>query len=807
MKTHATLKSYLFVFILFLFSSISINAQEDSQILDYYEEYTETAREVVYLHLNKSTYIKGEDIGFTAYVLDKKDKKPSFMTTNLYVSIEDRDKNILKQKLIRVVDGVASNTFQTDSLFTSGHYKIKAYTNWMLNFNEKNYFSEFIKIIDPDSEEYTDKNSINTEIDAQFLPESGHLLNGVVNTVGVVIKDQFGFGIPFAKGEVVDKNKNEITSFKTNQFGIGKFQLLPELNNAYSVNIKNSTEDFNFHLNQNSEAQGIIIALKSLNSKLFISLITNEKTLETIKNKRHTLMLHNGDQFDIMDIYFTDDTEVTKVIEYSNTATGINTLTLFNENDHPIAERLFFNYEGVSILKTDTVTAHKAKDSTTLNLNFKPLKHNTFNTLSISILPQETKSYYRHHNILSYTLLQPYIKGTIEQAKYYFTDIDAKKKFELDNLLITQGWSTYNWDEIFSDHKGFTHAFEQGITVKANLTSEDLKEDANLSFYMHPFQEERLRIFEIEKGDSYFIIENLFLETNNTLKLSKRTLYNGLVAPKLYVQYFPNKIPALNDQTNPLLSIFNNQSQENPSEYQNHFISNTSNRVQKLDEVTVKANFSKTEQRSQHLNQHALGRITVIDEEIKTQNTTLSNFLTSKGLRVTDSNSGVSREESLPYTGFNVFSSYSSNPMLIYLDDMLLMDSSILNEFDISKIDYLEINKTGIGQGLRGESGVIKIYLNKYNPTPSYSKTTMSEFHIPVAFSPEKKYYKPKYKTTYSSFYQSYGVIDWKSKVKVDNNGNASIKLLNQTKPLTLYIEGITHDGTFIVEEKTLSLK
>ncbi|MBU2926934.1 hypothetical protein [Winogradskyella psychrotolerans] len=782
----------------------SLNAQEDSEILDSYEGYTEAAREVVYLHLNKSTYIKGENIGFTAYVLDKKDKKPSFLTTNLYVSIADKDNKVLKQKLIKVVDGIASNTFEIDSLFSSGHYKIKAYTNWMLNFNEQNYYSESIKIIDFETEDSTEEQRTENSIDAKFLPESGHLLNGVINVIGAVIKDQNGFGMPYAKCEVVDKNNELLTSFETNQFGIGKFQLLPEIGNHYKVNVKSTNKDFTFNINQNIEDKGIIISLKSLNSKVFVSLITNEKTLETIKNKRHTLMIHNGDLFDIMDVYFTDTTEIIKTIEYSNTATGINILTLFNENDQPIAERLFFNYEGVSIAETNTITAKQTKDSTTLHINFKGINTSTSNTLSISILPKETKSYNKHHNFLSYNFLAPYVNGTIEDAKYYFTNINAKKKFELDNLLITQGWSSYNWQEIFNNTHNFTHAFEQGITVKANLTANDLKVPSDLSFQMHAYTEKGFSIFQVKKGDLYFVIENLFLEENNTLKISKRTAYNSLVAAKLYLQYFPNKIPVLNDKKKLLVPKFDYKPIENLSEYRSHFDANTFNRVQKLDEVTVKGNITSEKQRAQHLNRHAFGKIIVVDEEIKTQNATLTHLLTSKGLRINDD---YDNGELAPPLQFNVFSSFSENPMLFYLDDMLLVDTSILRDFDISKIDYLEINKTGIAQGLQGDSGVVKIYLNKYNSALSYNKTTTSEFKLPIAFSPKKTYYAPKYNNTDSSFYQSYGVIDWQPEVKIDNKGNATIKLPNYTAPFTLYMEGITRDGVFIVEEKTLSLK
>ncbi|WP_282043779.1 hypothetical protein, partial [Winogradskyella flava] len=77
------MKVSLRLFILFLaFSAISF-AQNNDKIIEAFEEYAKMPREVAYLHLNKSTYIKGEHIGLTAYVLDKKTKRNSTMATNL----------------------------------------------------------------------------------------------------------------------------------------------------------------------------------------------------------------------------------------------------------------------------------------------------------------------------------------------------------------------------------------------------------------------------------------------------------------------------------------------------------------------------------------------------------------------------------------------------------------------------------------------------------------------------------------------------------------------------------------------------
>lgn len=807
MKTNYSQRTFKFTFIVFLLSVFSISAQEDSEILEAYEEYTDAAREVVYMQLNKSTYITGESIGFTAYVMDKKDKKPSLLTTNLYVSIEDKNQNILKQKLIKVTDGVASNTFEVDSVFASGYYNIKAYTNWMLNFNEQNFYTESIRIINPDNDEYVEETVVVNTIDAQFLPESGHLLNGVINNIGVVIKDNLGFGIPNATGEVVDKNNEVLSSFETNQFGIGKFQLLADINNNYKVNIKNANKDFSFGLNQNIEEKGIIMSLKSLKSKVFVSLTTNTKTLESVKNRRHTLMIHNGENYDIMDIYFTDNTVVTKAIDYSNSASGVNILTLFNDNDQPIAERLFFNYEGVNVMASNDISATRSRDSVTVKLNFKEINPASYNSISVSVLPNETESYNKHNNIVSYTFLQPYINGTIEQAKYYFTDVSPKKQYELDNLLLTQGWSSYDWNQIFNDEYNQVYNFEQGIRLKANLTSNASKGPQN-NYLMHSISNEEPRVFELKEGDDSFVVENLFPVGQDQISMSKMTKLNGLIPASLYFQSFPNSIPRLTTDFNVLKPKLIYKVSESLTRG-NKILENNKDNVQRLDEVVVKSRLDRKRQRIEKLSKGRYGKVDIVDEDDRLMYNTLGSYLNYKGYNVDESGGQFVVTDRLSVSGgrpgFGEGEAIVHSPT-IYLDDMQLVDTAILTQYSLTNVDYIEINRQGLGEGLRGNNGSIRIYSNPAISGSYNNQDSVQQFKLPLVFSAEKKYYAPKYRNTGDSFYKAYGVIDWIPKLIVDENRNINIKFAKPRVPVTLYIEGIANDGSFVFEEKTISL-
>jgi hypothetical protein len=94
---------------------------------------------------------------------------------------------------------------------------------------------------------------------------------------------------------------------------------------------------------------------------------------------------------------------------------------------------------------------------------------------------------------------------------------------------------------------------------------------------------------------------------------------------------------------------------------------------------------------------------------------------------------------------------------------------------------------------------------------PSHIKTSTFRrvstlFLFTFLFSADKKYYTPKYRYYGDDFYRGYGIIDWKPELTSDSNGIVTLKVLQPEVPVSLFIEGIANDGSFIFEEKTISL-
>nr|WP_321227463.1 hypothetical protein [uncultured Psychroserpens sp.] len=777
--------------ILCVFSFFNTESQNDDKISTTYSNYVKLPREVTYAHLNKSLYLKDETIGFSVYVFDKNSKTHSNATTNVYCSIEDSEGQILNKTLILAEKGVANGSFLIDSTYASGNYIFKAYTNWMKNFDEQNFYLQEIKIINTDQENDLSTRIETPAIDTQFLPEGGHLISNIKNVVGVVIKDDSGYGLKEAKGVIKDLNGLLITNFKTNQFGIGKFMFIPEEGKNYIAEI--TYDDLTSKVNiKPAERTGLNLSLNDLGSKIALTVRSNATTLKNIKGKNFKIVIHNGSVIKSLDVSFTDAQDITKLINHSDLYSGINIFTLFDDNDNPILERLFFNYDGISILNSKNESITKSSDSITVSVPFKNIIKSDFHNLSVSVLPYGTTSYETDHNILSYTYLQPYIKGYIENARYYFTAIDRKKKFELDNLLLTQGWSSYEWNSIFNYEPDVKFNFEKGITVNANVNK-----SKNNTFIMYPMINSATQTLEVPKNEKSFNIVGLLPIDDEKIVFGTISKKQSVEKPNLYLQFTPSSIPTIDNfvKTLPLKvkSIYDSKIKE-------PIYKNSISDAQELDLVVInaqkeKARIDKIERRQ------PIGSIDIFDENDRDRYINLSSYLSSKGFVSKQSGNSLSIVNSRRTT-------FGQSSPLVYLDKMLLSDFNILLSLDMRNIDYIVIDKSGAGEGMRGAGGVIKIFtdpsLKFGNDTP---KDISQESKIPLTFTSPKTFYAPLYSSYRSDFFNKYGVIDWIPNGKIDSNGNLTFKIVNKgIEQIKLFIEGTANNGGFISEEKIITL-
>ena len=132
---------------LLFFFNFNIGAQKlgTSQLKEAYESRFRHYRESIHLHVNKTTFIQGDEIWWTAYAYNKKSNQRSNPTKNLYCGLYDSNGDQITQDLFLFEKGVAHGSFKINSTWNPGTYYLKAGTKWMNNFKEDVPFIKKIK--------------------------------------------------------------------------------------------------------------------------------------------------------------------------------------------------------------------------------------------------------------------------------------------------------------------------------------------------------------------------------------------------------------------------------------------------------------------------------------------------------------------------------------------------------------------------------------------------------------------------------------------------------------------------------------
>lgn len=768
MKNHY-FKLFFLCFVLFSFSIKSQNKESVN-----YQDY----QEVAYAHLNKSKFVKGEMLGFTAYVLNKNNKQLSKITKNLYAVLLNDKNKVVQSKMFKVENGVVDGYFMILDDLKNGIYTFKTYTNWMRNFSQKNFYAQKIEIIDAARIFKSKKKTQSFYLDAQFLPESGHLLDNVINTVGVIIKDTLGLGIPHVEGKILDDDDNFITSFKVNKNGIGRFSFIPNYIKSYKAVINNRQKVVTQNLDAAIYKNGVILKVSRNAENAIISVITNESTdIE----EGYSLTFHDGIQLNQVAIDFKNKTDFIKKIPLNKLNKGITIFTLLNKENTPIAERIFFNHTKLKVFKNENSITKSEKDSINILLQYG-VRNTNFNNVSISILPSETKAYSKNANIISQTLLQPYIKGYIENANYYFSDFNDEKLMDLDNLLITQGWSSYNWKDLFKEKWKPNYKFEDGISIKVNIP----KAEEESKYLIHNLSNNPGLVLEFSEGIKSFKSTNYFPLDEELLYLSKVRKKGDLEMANVYVQFSVNQIPEMVD--------FYKLPAQKPNYYESeNYVSFSNfeklNKREELDEITLKLNLEQ--KRMDSIRGRSFGRVLFLTESNRAE--TLANYLNFKP----------------PYTAYDdfrsgtlvIFNRRNKLRPAIFLDGFEVLSFDILYGYNLDIVEYINIEP----ESLLGGGGLIEIWTNPKKF--SFKRETTKEIEFPVTFTSPKKFYVPKYESYKNDFYKNYGVVDWLPINTINKNGILSVKVnAEQAKEITLFIEGITEDGDFIMDQQTISI-
>jgi len=148
------LKKYVFILFFLIIASFSVFAQQDSIPLATIVSKTaklsaEHPFEKVYLHFDKPYYAVGDTIWFKAYLTIGSLHQPSALSKIIYVDVISDKDTVVQTLKLPVINSVAFGDIGLSKLsYKQGNYHIRAYTNWMRNFDSEYFFNKEISVGD-----------------------------------------------------------------------------------------------------------------------------------------------------------------------------------------------------------------------------------------------------------------------------------------------------------------------------------------------------------------------------------------------------------------------------------------------------------------------------------------------------------------------------------------------------------------------------------------------------------------------------------------------------------------------------------
>ncbi|CAA9299789.1 MAG: hypothetical protein AVDCRST_MAG56-5327 [uncultured Cytophagales bacterium] len=404
--------------------------------------------EKLFVHLDRTYYLTGESLWFKLYCVDGVGHRPLHLSQVAYLELLGPDRKPVLQTKVSLADNERSGAFFLPASLSSGHYLVRAYTNWMKNAGPDFFFEQPVTIVNPfkrlgppvaapDSAAY----------DVQFFPEGGNLVSGLPAKVAFRGVDGQGKGIAFS-GVLLGAANDTVARFAPTRYGIGHFTFTPTAQ-AYRAVVKVAG------------GRTVTVPLPAAYERGYAMQVTEAdggRLKVTVRTTRDTprsspalyLLAHTRHAVKVAETRYLEDNEVTFMVDKNALGEGISHLTVFDADRKPLCERLYFRRPArrlTAAVKPDK-GQYAAREKVSLDVTAGDgAGGSRAADLSVSV--------YRLDSLggpgadpHSYLWLTSDLRGNVESPGYYLDGDDAGVPEATDNLMLTHGWRRFRWEDV-----------------------------------------------------------------------------------------------------------------------------------------------------------------------------------------------------------------------------------------------------------------------------------------------------------------------------------------------------------------------
>ena len=448
---------------LFIVAFTGLQAQRIDSLLNILDE--NYPQEKIHLHLDKTFYNPGETIWFKAYLVT--DNLPTTISKTCYADLIDEKGSLLQRKMMPVLESGAASNFDLPDTLHSGKLFIRAYTSWMLNFDSS--LLTFLPIHIIPVKPVTKKPEVTTVYTLTLFPEGGDLVQDINSIVAFKATDQEGIPVNVA-GNIVDDKGKQIAIFKSMHDGMGYFSLQPQAGEKYKAVWKDKKGMQHETPLPEAKNTGLVLGVANIANQLQYTLKRSENapqasTLYYVVAQMHQRLVYSAK------INLSKKSSVTAPILKDSLPNGVLQLTIFNEEQIPVAERVVFIDNNSYYFITDLHAIEKNLTKRSRNVLQVDVGNNLLTNLSVAVTDAGINPVTNNEsNIYTQLLLSSDLKGYIFNPAYYFSSDEDSIKQHLDLVMMTNGWRRFKWENVLAEKwPVLTLAPEDFISIRGKV--------------------------------------------------------------------------------------------------------------------------------------------------------------------------------------------------------------------------------------------------------------------------------------------------------------------------------------------------
>jgi hypothetical protein len=340
------------------------------------------------------------------------------------------------------------------------------------------------------------------DIDLQFMPEGGNLVNGLSSRVAFKAIGEDGLGTA-VNGKILSNSGREISSFTTSHKGMGSFFIMPQAGETY-------TADYNLNGVSHSvplpaaQPAGLGLRVDNLSSPDSVYVYIRATPVVATANKSYSLIIQSAGEI-YLGLSFKISRGYTNIhLAKSNMMSGIVGFTIVDAENKPLCERRIFidHHDRLNLEITEAQPRYQLKDSIALNLNVCDVNGApVIGSFAVAVTDDSFISTDPlADNIVSRLLLTSELKGYVETPGWYFTSGDANTATALDNLMLAQGWTAFDWDKAL-----------QATPLQPKFKPEpDNRLTGNLrNLFNKPAKDSKINLFSVSKKYGVIVLDTI----------------------------------------------------------------------------------------------------------------------------------------------------------------------------------------------------------------------------------------------------------------------------------------------------------